>query len=128
MEERLSVQLIARRDGGTATSAFVKRLHQSGIRPKLRLERLHLTDTLARVVRACTKRWQDQLQPNESFQLYLNDEEITDYSTTLDTQFRQAGRPRVQNQSLLTLRYAMHDNCHAPPCGEAEQDRFGEQW
>ena len=127
-EERISVQLNVQENGDTATSAFIERMRQRGIRPKLRIDLLPLTYTLSRVVRTCTKRWQDQVNPNDSFRFFLNGEEVVDHSTTLETLHRQRGSPRVDNRCLLTLTYAFCSNCRAPPSAEGEEDGDDERW
>ena len=122
------MQLNVQENGDTATSAFIERMRQRGIRPKLRIDLLPLTYTLSRVVRTCTKRWQDQVNPNDSFRFFLNGEEVVDHSTTLETLHRQRGSPRVDNRCLLTLTYAFCSNCRAPPSAEGEEDGDDERW
>ena len=126
MEELISVQLNVQQDSDTATSAFVKRMRQHSIRPKLRIDGAAPHGALSRVVQSCTKRWQDQLNRNDSFRIFLNGVEIVDHSTTLQSLVRQGGTHRVDDRRVLTLTYAMRSTCREPPSAEGEQDCDGE--
>ena len=119
------MQLNVQREQDMATSVFVERMRQRGIRPKLRIDLVPFTHTLSRVVQACTTRWQDQLNPNESIRLFFDGDEIVDHSTTLEMLHRQGGSHRANDKWLLTLTYAMCSNHHAPLSAEGKQDCDG---